>query len=239
MGDTVVPVMWGGNLTETLEFYRVLGYKKTYEQTSPYVYGSVERNGYELNFYRDKKDGRSAEEIDYGCLVYVDEVATLHAEFSAALREHYGKIPARGIPRISRFRPGQTRFTVVDPGGNSITYIQRDEPEYEYGGSRKLEGLQRVLDNARILRFSKEDDEAARKTIESGLRRFAATASTLDKAHALAELAELAVAMGNSARAAELRGEIAGLDLTDDERAEIAKHLEIATNLQQWLDDSE
>ncbi|CAM4296650.1 glyoxalase [Nocardia ninae] len=240
MGDTAVPVMWGGNLAETLAFYQALGYKVTYEQTKPYAFGAVERNGYDLNFYCDAKDTRSAEDIEAaGCLVMVDEVAPLHKQFSAALREHLGRIPIKGIPHISRFRPGQTRFSVTDPSGNSVTYIQRDEPDFEYGGSRELQGLQRVLDNARILRFSKEDDEAARKTLESGLRRFAATASVLDKAHAMAELTELAVAMGNPERAAELRSEIAGLELSDEERAEIAEHLQIAADLEQWLADAE
>ncbi|MFI9405003.1 glyoxalase [Nocardia sp. NPDC052316] len=239
MGDTAVPVMWGGNLAETLAFYQVLGYKVTYEQTKPYAYGSVERNGYGLDFYCDARDTRSVADIDAGCLVRVDEVAPLHKQFSAALRAHLGRIPVKGVPRISRFRAGQTRFTVTDPGGNSVTYLQRDEPDFEYGGSRELQGLQRVLDNARILRFSKEDDEAARKTLESGLRRFAATASVLDKAHALAELTELAVAMGNPERATELRSEIAGLELSDAERAEIAEHLQIAADLEQWLADAE
>lgn len=239
MGDTAIPVMWGGNTIELLGFYRALGYKVIAEQTSPYVYVQLERNGAELHFYRDKKDSRSAAEIDTGCLVMIDEAQHLHAEFSAALREHYGRIPASGLPRISRFRPGQTRFSVSDPAGNSVTYLLREEPEYEYGGSRELQGLQRVLDNARILRFSKEDDEAARKTLESGLRRFAGTASVLDKAHALAELTELAVAMGNPGRAVELRSEIAELDLSEGERAEIAEHLKIATDLEQWLSDSE
>ncbi|QIS04540.1 glyoxalase [Nocardia brasiliensis] len=239
MGDTAVPVLWGGNSAETLEFYRALGYQVTWEQHSPYVYLSVQRNGYELHFYRDKKDKREVGESQMGCLVMVDEVAELHAAFSKALRAHYGRIPARGVPRISRFRPGQTRFTVLDPGGNSVTYIQRGEPEFEYGGSRELQGLQRVLDNARILRFSKEDDEAARKTLEAGLRRFDATASTLDKARALAELTELAVAMGDPARADELRARITALDLAAEERAEIAAQLKIADELAEWLDQAD
>ncbi|MFI6217540.1 glyoxalase [Nocardia brasiliensis] len=235
MGDAAVPVMWGGNSAETLEFYRTLGYQVTWEQHTPYVYCSVQRNGYELHFYRDKKDKREVGEAEMGCLVMVDEVAELHASFSTALRERYGRVPAQGVPRISRFRPGQTRFTTVDPGGNSVTYLQRDEPDFEYGGSRELQGLQRILDNARILRFSKEDDEAARKTLEAGLRRFGATAPTLDKAHVLAELTELAVAMEDPARADELRKEIAALDLSADERAEIATHLKIADDLEDWL----
>ncbi|MER6577809.1 hypothetical protein [Nonomuraea sp. NPDC001023] len=37
-------------------------------------------------------------------------------------------------------------FTLTDPSGNSIMFIQRDEPaELEYGGSKKLTGLAAAL----------------------------------------------------------------------------------------------
>ncbi|WP_069162538.1 VOC family protein [Nocardia altamirensis] len=239
MDGTAVPVMWAGDLAEVLDFYRTLGYKVTHEQASPYMYGAVAGNGYDLNLFRALDDKRPAEERDAGCLVFLDEVEDLHRDFSAALKERFGRVPARGIPRITRFRTGQGRFTVVDPAGNSVTYLKRDAPDVEYGGSRKLKGLQRIIDNASILRFSKQDDEAARKTLESGLRRFAATATPLDKAHAMAELVELAVAMEDPARAAEWRSKITALDLSAEDRAEIAKHLQIASDLQEWLADSE
>ncbi|MDW5328297.1 hypothetical protein [Plantactinospora sp. KLBMP9567] len=70
-----------------------------------------------------------------------------------------GKVLVKGLPRITRFRPGASRFTIVDPSGNSIVFIRRDEPQdLEYGGSKQLTGLAKVLDNARILREFKTDD---------------------------------------------------------------------------------
>lgn len=70
-------------------------------------------------------------------------------------------MPARGLPRITRFRPGQTR--------------------------------------------------------------------------ALAVLAEIASAAGNSDRVAELIKEIGTLELTSEDRATIAAELQTVTDLQQWL----
>ncbi|MFE3187960.1 glyoxalase [Nocardia sp. NPDC059240] len=196
-----IPVLWGGNLPETLDFYRTLGYQVTSEMTRPYTYGVVERDGFELHFGPTPKDLPSAEEAHVCCLVLVDEVEGWHTEFKTALRARYGRIPDKGAPRITRFRPGQTRFTVVDPVGNTIIYIQRDEPDVEYGGSKQLEGLARVLDNARILSVMKSDDKAAVRALETGLRRFGADASAEDKARALAMLAELSAAAGDSGEA--------------------------------------
>ncbi|MGY2060798.1 glyoxalase, partial [Nocardia gipuzkoensis] len=135
-----------------------------------------------------------------GCLVMVDEVENLHAEFSAALRARYGKVPSRGIPRITRFRPGQTRFTVVDPVGNSVIYIRHGEPDVEYGGSQSLTGLPRAIDNARNLRDFKNDDRAAARVLETALRRHAQQSSPLHRARAPAILAEIAFATNNPTR---------------------------------------
>ncbi|WP_280384909.1 glyoxalase [Nocardia wallacei] len=222
MGATSIPLLWSGDLPVTLDFYRALGYTVTDEQTRPYTYAVVTRDGYEVHFGPTPKDAGSAEEAHVGCLVLIDDAAGWHREFSEGLRERYGRVPGRGTPRITRFRPGQTRFTVVDPAGNSIIYIEHDEPDIEYGGSRDLEGLARVLDNARILRDFKGNDEMAVTVLEVGLRRFARTATPLERGRALAMLADLHETTGDSARAAERRGELAALELSRADRDLIA-----------------
>ncbi|MFJ4653437.1 glyoxalase [Nocardia sp. NPDC088792] len=236
MTATSVPVLWAGDLPATLDFYRTLGYEVTYEMTRPYPFGAVQRNGFALNFGPTPKD-ISAEQAHIGCLVFVDEVAPWHAEFTAALRARYGRIPARGTPRITRFRPGQTRFTVVDPVGNTVIYIERGEPDPEYGGSTSLEGLDRVLDNARVFRDAKLDDKAAARVIETGLRRHAATATAVQRGRALAMLAEIAAAVGDSAKVAESVAAIEQLDLNAADRAAVAAELDVVTELQHWLSD--
>ncbi|WP_433722949.1 glyoxalase [Nocardia sp. CA-129566] len=234
-----VPVLWSGDLTETLDFYRTLGYTVTHEQTRPYAYGAVQANGCAVHFAAAPA-GTELPAEQVGCLIMLDDVAERHRAFTAALRKRYGKVPAKGSPRITRFRPGQSRFSVVDPVGNTIIYIQRDEPEeVEYSGSRKLDGLARVVDNARILRDFKNDDATAIRVLEVGLGRFGAQASPLDKARALAALAELAVATGNAERAATARAELRAIALSDTERAAVAADLSAATDLADWLAETD
>lgn len=234
MANSSAPMLWGGDLPETLDFYRTLGYTVTYEQTRPYTYGAVERDGIHVHFGPTPK-GIDAEAAHIGCVVFVDEIEPWHVEFTASLRARYGKIPARGTPRITRFKPGQSRFTVVDPVGNTIIYVQHDEPDPEYGGAKALEGLARVLDNATILRDQKLDDKAAARAIEAGIRRFGDTAPPVVRGRALAMLAEIAAAAENPTRVAELVAEIEKLDLDTADRAVVAAELQLVTDLRAWL----
>lgn len=232
MGDTAVPVLPSSDLTRTLDFYRTLGYTVTHEQTRPYVYGAIAAHDCELHFTAASKNSGQPT----GCLVMVDDVAGRHRVFTEALRARYGKVPAEGFGRITRFRPGQSRFTLIDPDGSSIIYIQRGEPrKLEYGGSENLDGLARVLDNARILRDFKNDDKSAERALEAGLRRFGAEASRIERARALAALAELAVALAKPDKAAARRADLTALELTDAERAELATDLDAASDLAEWL----
>ncbi|MBL1073801.1 glyoxalase [Nocardia sp. 2] len=237
MAAMSVPVLWGGDLPATLDFYRTLGYEVTYEQTRPYTYGVVTRDGFDVHFGPTPDGFEDAQQAYIGCLVMVDGVEAWHKEFTAALRAKYGRIPVRGNPRITRFRPGQTRFTVVDPVGNAIIYIQQDEPEFEYGGSKQLEGLAKVLDNARNLRDFKNDDETAARVLETGLRRFAKLGAALERARALAMLIEIAIARGDSASVPALRSRLAQLDLSSEDRDILAAELRMVSDLEAWLTD--
>lgn len=241
MGDTAVPILSTGDLARTLEFWRTLGYTVTYEQHKPYAYGALRAHDCEIHYYGAPagENERKAQETT-GCLIMVEDVASRHREFTAAIRERYGKVPAKGDTRITRFRPGQTRFSAVDPDGNWVTYIQIGEPEdVEYGGSAELTGLAKVLDNARILRDFKVDDKAAERALEAGLRRHGAEASRVEMARAYAALAELAVALGNPDKAEARRADLAGLELTESERAELATEFAAADELTSWLEPRE
>ncbi|WP_336085575.1 glyoxalase [Nocardia sp. SSK8] len=233
--DTAVPLLWSGDLAATLVFYRALGFTVTYEQTRPYLYGAVEMHGCALHF-TPPPPGVELPVERAAALLMVDDVAARHAEYAAALRAHYNRVPAKGYPRITRFRPGQSRFSLVDPVGNTIIVIQRDEPmELEYGGSTALTGLRKVLDNARILRDFKNDERAATRALETGLRRFANTASAADRARAYAALAELAVSAGDDDRRAHWQAEFAAVELTTDDRTALATDAAAPALLTTWL----
>jgi catechol 2,3-dioxygenase-like lactoylglutathione lyase family enzyme len=234
--ETTVPVLPCADVEETLAFYQALGFKVTYKQTRPYLYLALEWSGFAVHFGKPPKGHDPAAEDGGCCLVMVDEVAPYHAAFTQAMRAAHGKVPAKGLPRITRFRPGQTRFTLIDPSGNSLIFIQRDEPaEVEYGGSKKLQGLARALDNARVFREFKNDDRAAFRAVSSALRRHGDTAPALDRALALATLIELATALDEHDHIDTWARELQQIHLTDAERRRVADELRHAEELTQWL----
>ncbi|MCA1008382.1 glyoxalase [Rhodococcus hoagii] len=233
--ETTVPVLPCVSVEETLEFYQALGFTVTYEQTRPYIYLVLEWSGVALHFGTPPKDIDPSREDGGCCLVLVDAVAPYHAEFTRAMRAAYGKVLAKGRPRITRYRPGASRFTVVDPSGNSIIFIQRDEPaELEYGGSKSLTGLARALDNARIFSEFRNDDRSALRAITTALRKHGDTATPSEVARALATLIEIATALEETADVEEWRRKLNALDLTDGERHRVVEGLRNADALQLW-----
>src|SRR5690606_1028347 len=99
----------------------------TYRQDWPYPYAAVQRGSIALHFAKRAKPS--------ACLIFVSDVHPLHRDFADALRGHYGQVPTAGQPRITRLRPDQTRFSLFDPSGNTLLYINQDEPEPDYGAS--------------------------------------------------------------------------------------------------------
>ncbi|MEV4532473.1 glyoxalase [Asanoa sp. NPDC049518] len=232
--ETTVPLLPCLAPQETLAFWRGLGFETIWEQHKPYLYLAFRWRGFELHYGRAASGVDPAEETTGGALVMVDEVAPYHAELTAAMRREHGKVLAKGLPRITRYRAGASRFTVMDPSGNSIVFIQRDEPaELEYGGDRSLTGLARVLDNARILREFKDDDNAAYRALNSGLRRHGEAASILDRATALAQLVELSTALDEPV--ARWGGRLRELDLSPAERESVRSAVADPTLLDGWL----
>ncbi|MEU8380000.1 glyoxalase [Streptosporangium sp. NPDC048865] len=232
--ETTVPLMPCASMEETLEFYETLGFEVTYKQSRPYVYLALRWSGFQLHFGPAPKGMDPAREESGGCLVMVDAVAPYHAAFVAAMRRAHGKVLGSGLPRITRYRPGASRFTLVDPSGNSIIFVRRDEPdELEYGGSKKLTGLARVLDNARILREFKNDDLQAFRALKSGVRRHGADAPVAERGIALCHLVDLATVLGEPTDpwAADLRA----LELTADDRRRIESELGHLPGLREWL----
>jgi hypothetical protein len=223
---------------ETLAFWRALGFEVTWEQRKPYVYLAFRWSGFELHYGAASAGLDPSLENTGGCMVMVGAVAPYHAAFVAAMRKTYGKILAKGLPRITRYRPGASRFSIVDPSGNSIIFIQRDEPkELEYGGSKRLTGLAKVLDNARILREFKSDDLAAFRALNSGLRRHADAATAVERATALAALIELSIALEEPDRVPEWGSRLREISLSAQERQQVEGAVADPGVLSGWLPD--
>lgn len=233
MAVTTVPLLPCIDPDRTVDFYEALGFRVGHRQDRPYLYVTLALGDVELHFKEPAPGLDPAAELSGGTLVLVDAVGPFHRAFVTGLRDRYGRLLATGLPRLTRLRAGQTRFTVYDPSGNSVVFIDRDEPGIEYGGSRDLSGLARALDNVRILRDFKNDDALAARALDVALDRHRADAPRLDLAKALADRAELAVALGDSAEVH--RRELAQMTLTDAERADAATELEALAQIDEWM----
>jgi hypothetical protein len=59
----------------------------------------------------------------YALLDESDDIDALHAAFRAGLKATYGRVPARGIPRIGAVHDmsyGVRQFLMTDPAGNQL-----------------------------------------------------------------------------------------------------------------------
>jgi len=226
MTEMTIPVLPSVSMPETLAFYQALGFEVTHQQTTPNVYAATRRGDVHLHFAAIK--GLDPQQAYSTCLVIVPEVERLHRTFADGLRHAYGKLPISGLPRISRMKKGQSRFTVVDVAGNSIIFIRQDAPDdYDEGaaGPPSNTRLGKALQAAARLRDFKNDDASAAKVLDAALRR-PEPAVPFERARALAARAELAVVLGDAARARALRAELDQLPLTDDERARLQDQLD-------------
>lgn len=182
---TTVPVLPCKAIGETLAFWENLGFTITYRQDRPYQYGVVERNGHQLHFVRVK----GAEAGYTGCLMMVQDVEQAHADFCNALKTQWGRVPNKGIPRISRMRPGQSRFTITDVSENSVIVIQigeKDQVEYEDADPATLTPLQKAISLALRLRDFKEDYPAALKVLDTAIAKMDEKETEYDRARAAA-----------------------------------------------------
>jgi len=165
-----IPMLPCAALDETLDFWQALGFRVTYRQKAPNPYAVVEYADYALHFFGLTQ---LAPEANYsGCLVLVAEVEELHRTFAERLRTALGKVPGRGFPRISRMRPGQTRFTLTDVAGNSVIFIKHGDEDAKAAEAYTEPGqtpLAKALRVAERLRDFKGDDAAAAKVLDNAL----------------------------------------------------------------------
>lgn len=215
-----IPVLNGGPLEQTLLFWENLGFTKTYLQKSPYPYGVMRRGDYDIHFHGTKDSASGVT-----CLVIITSVESTHAEFTQRLKQCYGKVPSAGVPRISRVKPGQTRFTVIDPSHNAVIFIKRggeDNEVYTNADRKGLTPLQKSLALAIRLRDLKLDYPAASKVIHNGLRK-AQGEKPIDLARALHVKADLAFLMNDVVFQQSTLVDLAKVQLTVEERERIKK----------------
>lgn len=221
---TMIPVLPCASIPEALAFYKMLGFEVTHEQVNPNPYAATRRGDIHLHFMGIPTFEATTSYST--CLVLVPEVEALHRELVGRLREAYGKMPVSGLPRITRMKPGQSRFTVVDVAGNSVVYIRESAPDdYDEAAAENQSQtrLGKVLRAAARLRDFKNDDDAAAKLLEAALKK--PDGSAFERAKVMAARAEIGVARGEAERVARARAEIAALPLEGEELAKIEAEL--------------
>jgi hypothetical protein len=210
--STTIPLLPATSLEASLSFWQALGFEATLRQNAPNAYAVVHYDDFELHLFGLKRV--EPEDNFTTCLVIVAEVEQLHALYAARLERSLGRAPYRGLPRLSRMRPGQTRFTVTDVAGNSVIFVKRGREDDEAAAEYKRPGqtpLQRTVALAERMRDFKNDDAGAARALDRVLERYAGDGSS-DYKRAIEARIELADAHDESERARDLRTLLATLD---------------------------
>lgn len=171
---------------EHLEFYTALGFELIYYQKAPYRYASVfKENVGEFGFYgmrNYEEDGNQG-----GCVVSVPDVRSVYEELRANLKAYYGKIPQKGMPKMSRLNKTAEdwRTNITDPSGNTIiisealgdsTNLMEEEEQRVKSLTSKFE---KSYASAYRFAHSKEDYLASRNTLEVAFNKYRDDASDL------------------------------------------------------------
>jgi len=208
-----VPILPCVSITETLSFWEGLDYKVSYRQTRPYQYGVVEHNRSTLHFAGVR--GMIAANNSYtGCLVIVDDAAKVYHQLSANLKKLLGRVPHTGIPRVSRMKPGATRFTLTDVSGNAVIFVsngERDQEMWEQGQIKSGSKLQQTITIAKHFRDYKNDDGAAAKALDTTLKT--TPDGDPDLPEALVMRMEIALHQGEQSREQECRQKLSTLEI--------------------------
>jgi catechol 2,3-dioxygenase-like lactoylglutathione lyase family enzyme len=228
--ERTYPCLPCANLDQSLSFYEGLGFKKTYRQTRPNPYAVVALEDIQIHLFG--MEGFDPVQSYGTVIVVVPDPESLYRAFAARLRERFGKLPATGIPRMTRPRKKYgtvSGFSVIDPGGNWLRIYRLGDTEEE-DAPEKVEGLMQSILVASRLGDADGDEAQALKTLENGLKRYI-EAPPLDRAKAYLYRAELAVRLNNHELAQSSLMAAISLALTEDERAAVADEVAYVTEL--------
>jgi len=201
---TAIPLFPCRSMDEQLDFYQALGFEVTYRQAKPNLYACVRHPIVELHFFVLKPlDPANSYSM---CYVKVPDVDAVYAQFSANLKKHYNKVPARGLPRITKPNnlAEDRRFNLIDPAGNRLLIgtphaVARTDDNLPYVTVHASK-FANAYETAYRLAYAKDDYAQAAKVLDLGLSTNEdAPAALRYKAYVLR--ADIAVAMDEIALA--------------------------------------
>ncbi|MBM7774059.1 hypothetical protein JOD54_004263 [Actinokineospora baliensis] len=164
--ELTIPLLPCPSIDEIAAFYEMLGFEVTHRQTRPNPYVAVRREDINLHFFG--MEGYDPAQSYSTCLVIVEDTSELFEAFAAGMRAVHGKLLVSGIPRMTRPRVRNDRYTgfsVVDPGGNWIRINKAvKEPE-----ARTV--LAKAMENAARQADARGDERQGLKILEGALKR--------------------------------------------------------------------
>jgi catechol 2,3-dioxygenase-like lactoylglutathione lyase family enzyme len=170
-GERTYPVLPCADIDDALAFYTALGFTVTFEQHRPYPCAVVELDDIAIHLFA--MDGFDPATSYGSAIITVAEPGERHEAFKAGLRERFGKVPIKGIPRLlpPRRKAGTaTGFSIVDVGGNWLRFYRHGSSEDDPAERRS--GLLRVIDVAARQGDSRGDDAQAIAVLNAGLARY-------------------------------------------------------------------
>ncbi|SMD19716.1 hypothetical protein [Lentzea albidocapillata] len=177
--ELTIPLLPCVDIDEMSAFYEMLGFSITYRQTRPNPYVAMRREDINLHFYG--MDGHVPEQSHSTCVIIVEDTGPLFEDFAARMRAVHGKLLISGIPRMTRPRLRNDRytgFTVVDPGGNWIRINKAaQEPEARTKLAKAMENAARQAD-------AHGDERQGLKILEGALKKTDGSEPELPEAQA-------------------------------------------------------
>lgn len=215
MSEKAIPIFPCRSIEASWEFYRALGFEQTSWQTRPNPYLGVRRGDLELHFFGWRKhDPAASMNMCYVTTTAVDE---LYDAFRGGLKKSLGRVPTRGLPRISAVRDmtyGVRQFLLSDPDGLQLRIGQPISDDLEHAPI-PTEPVAKALHMAALLGGDSKGDHRAAARILDHLLNSDEPLTSSERLRALVLRADAAVHMEDWARAQTLLTEARSVPVED------------------------
>jgi catechol 2,3-dioxygenase-like lactoylglutathione lyase family enzyme len=196
-GERTYPALPCADLDAALTFYRALGFEVTFQQRRPNPYAVVAHEDIAIHLFAI--DGFDPAGSYGNAIITVPDPDALYGVFTTGLKEAFGRVPVKGIPRVlpPRRKAGTaTGFTLVDQGGNWLRFYRAGAAENDPEEQRI--GLGRVIDVAARQGDARGDERQAITVLSAGIDRHGKEAPPALLVEALLYRAELRARIGET-----------------------------------------